>query len=106
VAVDIVRIDLAPSGGDYLTDFAAGAYIDVLAPNGRLRQYSLIHAPQRREEFSIIVKLERCETGAPLELIIRTPIGLHPTTKRLTWIHLIFTVSNAISIIVVIRIGR
>lgn len=55
---DVRSLELAASGGSELPGFAPGAHIDVHAPGGEIRQYSLLNGPQERSRFRIAVKRE------------------------------------------------
>ena len=62
-AHDICTFDLRPVDGAALPAFAAGAHIDVLAPGGLTRQYSLCNAPSERHRYLIGVLREPASRG-------------------------------------------
>jgi len=55
VAENIISLELCAQDGALLPAFTAGAHIDVLLPNGMLRQYSLINAPDERLCYQIAI---------------------------------------------------
>jgi len=81
VAIDTRCFDLAAADRRPLTPFAPGAHIDVQAPSGQVRQYSLCGDPRDRSRYSIAVKRAadgRCgsrsmhddvEDGSPLGIL-------------------------------------
>lgn len=54
---------MRPDGGD-LPQFRAGAHIDVVAPNGMVRQYSLCNHPNERQRYLIGVLRDPGSRGA------------------------------------------
>lgn len=54
-AEGIVSFELANPDGRDLPAFSAGAHIDVHAPSGQVRQYSLCNAPDERSRYQIAV---------------------------------------------------
>lgn len=52
---DICLFEFAASGGAVLPLFSAGAHIDVHAPNGLVRQYSLCNNPDHQHTYQIAV---------------------------------------------------
>ena len=59
----IISLELtAPNGGE-LPEFSAGAHIDVVTPNGPVRQYSLCNSPAERHRYCIAVQLEADSRG-------------------------------------------
>ncbi len=55
---EIRSFDLAATGGRRLPGFTPGAHIDLVAPDGEVRQYSLINGPEESSLFRIAVKRE------------------------------------------------
>jgi tetrachlorobenzoquinone reductase len=54
-ARDVLVFDLRPAGGS-IAAFEPGAHIDVVLPNGVVRQYSLVNEPSVRDRYMICVK--------------------------------------------------
>ncbi|MEJ7808313.1 MAG: PDR/VanB family oxidoreductase [Telluria sp.] len=63
-ADDIDSFELMRPDGRDLPPFSAGAHIDVLAPNGMLRQYSLCNRPSERQRYVIGVLRDPRSRGA------------------------------------------
>ena len=63
VAQDIVRLDLVALDGAPLPPFTAGAHIDLMLPNGLVRQYSLSNDPARREHYRVAVLRDPASRG-------------------------------------------
>lgn len=63
-ARDIVAIELMAAPDRELPSFEAGAFIDVLLPDGQVRPYSLANAPQERGIYLLAVLLEPLGQGA------------------------------------------
>lgn len=65
VADRVVALTLAPATGSLLPAWTAGSHIDVLLPNGIVRQYSLTGDPKNREEWLIaVLKGKEHEAGS------------------------------------------
>jgi vanillate O-demethylase ferredoxin subunit len=62
-AIDTRCFDLAAADRRPLAPFTAGAHIDVHAPNGDVRQYSLCGDPRDTSYYTIAVKLEHAGRG-------------------------------------------
>lgn len=60
-ALRVKSYDLRPVVDGLLPDFAAGAHIDLLLPNGMARSYSLVSSPQERGRY--VVAVSRDERG-------------------------------------------
>ena len=63
-ADDIDSFELMLPHGGELPPFRAGAHIDVVAPNGMLRQYSLCNHPAERQRYVIGVLRDPSSRGA------------------------------------------
>jgi vanillate monooxygenase ferredoxin subunit len=63
-AEGIDSFELMLPGGDDLPPFRAGAHIDVVAPNGMVRQYSLCNHPGERQRYVIGVLRDASSRGA------------------------------------------
>jgi len=63
IARDIVRLDLVALDGAPLPPFTAGAHIDLMLPNGLVRQYSLSNDPARREHYRVAVLRDPASRG-------------------------------------------
>jgi len=68
IADDIRLLDLAGEHGGLLPAFAAGAHIDVALPDGMVRQYSLLNAPDERARYSIAVARDPAGRGGSIHL--------------------------------------
>lgn len=75
VAADIHLFELAREDGAELPEFAAGAHIQVRAPNGLIRRYSLCNAPDERKSYTIAVKREDGGRGGSISLADDTREG-------------------------------
>lgn len=73
-AEDIVAFKLKLPEGEHL-DFEAGAHLDVHTPNGLVRQYSLVNAPDERDYLVIGVKLEPASRGGSRSLHDSLQVG-------------------------------
>jgi len=62
-ARDICSFELVAADGGTLPAFTAGAHIDVQAPGGLTRPYSLCNAPHERHRYLIAVLLEPASRG-------------------------------------------
>ncbi|MEX0923651.1 MAG: PDR/VanB family oxidoreductase [Rhodovibrionaceae bacterium] len=58
MAEDIRSYELVPLSGETLPSFDPGAHISVEAPNGELRDYSLINPLEQQDRYVIAVKRE------------------------------------------------
>ncbi|WP_207458158.1 PDR/VanB family oxidoreductase [Azospirillum sp. SYSU D00513] len=72
-AEDIRSFELADPEGAELAPFTPGAHIDVRAPDGPMRQYSLCNGPEERDLYRIAVKREPWSRGGS-----RAMHGLQP----------------------------
>lgn len=68
IAADIFRFELGRGDGADLPEFTAGAHIDLRAPNGLLRKYSLSNDPAERGRYVIAVKREANGEGGSLSM--------------------------------------
>lgn len=75
VARDVVELTLARPGGDRLPDWAPGAHIDVVLPDGITRQYSLLGDRWDAHRFTIAVLRERDGRGGSEYLHTRVAPG-------------------------------
>lgn len=73
-AEDIVAFRLALPDGAHV-EFNAGAHIDVQTPAGLVRQYSLVNAPDERDQLVIGVKREAASRGGSRSLHDSLRIG-------------------------------
>ncbi|VVN17716.1 Flavohemoprotein [Pseudomonas fluorescens] len=73
-AEEIAGFKLALPDGEHL-DFEAGAHLDVHTPNGLVRQYSLVNAPDERDHLVIGVKLEPASRGGSRSLHESLQVG-------------------------------
>ncbi|WP_025733638.1 PDR/VanB family oxidoreductase [Carnimonas nigrificans] len=60
---DNIDIELTSPKGEELPPFTPGAHIDVRAPNGALRQYSLCGAQEDRQHYRICVREDALSRG-------------------------------------------
>jgi ferredoxin-NADP reductase len=63
VATDVVCIDLKPADRRPFEAFEPGAHVDLYAPNGALRQYSLCGDPADQSRYTVAVKREASGRG-------------------------------------------
>ena len=68
-AQDIASFELRRPDGGPLPPFSAGAHIDLTAPNGMLRQYSLCNAPSERHRYVIAVLRDPASRGGSQSLV-------------------------------------
>ena len=62
-AADIKLLKLVPQGGSALPPAEAGAHIDLLLPNGLVRQYSLCNGPDETGFYLVAVKRDDPSRG-------------------------------------------
>jgi vanillate O-demethylase ferredoxin subunit len=62
-ASDIVRVVLRRPNGERLPPFCAGAHLDLLLPNGLIRQYSLINPCDNPDRYEIAVSKAAVSRG-------------------------------------------
>lgn len=67
-AVDICSFELVDPDGGSLPPFSAGAHIDVQAPGGLLRQYSLCNDPQETGRYLIGVLRDAASRGGSVAM--------------------------------------
>lgn len=75
VARDVRTFVLAPRRGQDLPRFEAGAHIALRLPSGRVRQYSLLNAPDSTNRYQIAVKREADGRGGSKEVHERLTPG-------------------------------
>ena len=75
VAEDIYRFELTPVHGNELPSVEAGAHIEIEAPNGLIRKYSLCQGPDEDEKYIIVVKREEEGKGGSKSLVDETNTG-------------------------------
>jgi ferredoxin-NADP reductase len=75
VARDVVELTLARPNGERLPDWAPGAHIDVVLPDGTTRQYSLLGDRWDACSFTIAVLRERDGRGGSEYLHTRVGMG-------------------------------
>jgi phthalate 4,5-dioxygenase reductase subunit len=68
-------LELARADGGDLQEFTAGAHIELRAPNGLIRKYSLCNDPAECERYEIAVKCEHKGAGGSLSLTREANIG-------------------------------
>lgn len=68
VAQDIISLDFVSSNGDPLPAFEPGAHIDVYAPGGFIRQYSLLNDSKDHGHYVIGVLREAQSRGGSIAL--------------------------------------
>lgn len=88
VAEQVVALELRASGDTKLPAFTAGSHIDVILPNGLVRQYSLLNSPAKTDSYEIAVLRDPKSRGGSIcvheqlhegvELKISTPRNLFP----------------------------
>ncbi|WP_256831544.1 Rieske 2Fe-2S domain-containing protein [Pseudomonas sp. Pse1] len=66
-ASEILGLKLALPA-DSALNFEAGAHIDLHTPSGHVRQYSLVNAPDEREQLVLGIKLEEASRGGSRSL--------------------------------------
>jgi len=54
-AENIISLELRAKDGALLPAFTAGSHLDVVLPNGMLRQYSLVNDPDERHRYQIAI---------------------------------------------------
>ena len=74
-ALDVVCLELRAADRRPLEPFAPGAHIDVYAPNGQLRQYSLCGDPRDASRYTIAVKKEPGGRGGSLSMHDDVEVG-------------------------------
>lgn len=62
-AEDIISIELRPVNEGEFPAFDAGSHVDVHLPNGMVRSYSLLNAPQEQGRYMIAVLKDRASRG-------------------------------------------
>lgn len=75
VAEGIVAIDLVPVAGGSLGPWRAGSHIDVVLPDGQVRQYSLCGAESDPTRYRIAVLRERAGSGGSAFVHDRLAVG-------------------------------
>jgi ferredoxin-NADP reductase len=75
VAVDTLRYELAAADRRPLAPFSPGSHIDVHAPNGQVRQYSLCGDPAQSARYAIAVKKEASGRGGSLSMHGNVEVG-------------------------------
>jgi ferredoxin-NADP reductase len=75
VAVDVLCYELAAADRRPLAPFTPGAHIDVHAPSGQVRQYSLCSDPGQAARYAIAVKKEACGRGGSLSMHGNVEVG-------------------------------
>lgn len=62
-AEDVLSIELVSADGDALPAWTVGSHVDLVLPNGEIRQYSLCGSPESRDVWRIAVLREPESTG-------------------------------------------
>lgn len=68
VADDICRFEFGADAATMLPVFSAGAHIDVTAPNGMIRQYSLCNAPAERHRYVVAILRDNLSRGGSVAM--------------------------------------
>jgi vanillate O-demethylase ferredoxin subunit len=68
VAKGIVSLDLVAAEGGELPPFSAGAHVDLMLPNGLVRQYSLSNAPGEGGRYRIAVLRDPVSRGGSINV--------------------------------------
>ncbi len=94
IAQGIHRFVLARADGGELPEFTAGAHVEVTAPNGLARKYSLCNDPAERHRYEIAVKREEGGAGGSKsvcddvaeggELIVSAPRNDFPLANNIS----------------------
>ncbi|MBB5373080.1 vanillate O-demethylase ferredoxin subunit [Acidocella aromatica] len=66
VADNIIALELRSAAGATLPAFSAGAHIDVMLPNGLMRQYSLLNDPVETHRYEIAILRDPNSRGGSL----------------------------------------
>ena len=65
VGQDICSLELVHPNGDLLPEFNAGAHVDIVAPGGYVRQYSLCNSPRERLRYVVgVLKNQQSRGGS------------------------------------------
>lgn len=75
-ACDVASFELRDPGGAPLPPFSAGAHVDVTAPNGMVRQYSLCNTPGERHRYQIAVLRDPASRGGSRSLVEELDEGM------------------------------
>jgi ferredoxin-NADP reductase len=75
VADDVVELTLARPDGARLPDWAPGAHIDIVLPDGSTRQYSLLGDRWDAHRFTVAVLRERAGRGGSEYIHARLAVG-------------------------------
>lgn len=75
IAKNIFEFELRHADGHDLPAFTAGAHVNVQAPNGMVRKYSLCNDPAERAHYVFAVKRETAGRGGSVSLIDNTGVG-------------------------------
>lgn len=68
VAKDVVAIQLQLENGDALPKFTAGAHLDVVLPDGMVRQYSIFNSPLDEDRYCIGVHRSPTSRGGSIQM--------------------------------------
>jgi ferredoxin-NADP reductase len=74
-ADDVLIFEFRLPAGGMLAPFTAGAHIDLVLPNGLVRQYSLINPQGERDRYLVGVKLDRASRGGSRFMHESLPVG-------------------------------
>lgn len=75
IAADVALFEFQREDGEPFAPFTAGAHIDLLLPNGLVRQYSLVNPEGERHRYVIAVKLDRNSRGGSRFMHERLRVG-------------------------------
>lgn len=75
IASDVRLFEFRREDGGAFAAFTAGAHVDLLLPNGLVRQYSLVNPEGERDRYVIAVKLDRSSRGGSRFMHERLKIG-------------------------------
>ena len=78
-AEDIIGIELRPADGPAFPAFEAGSHIDLHLPNGMLRSYSLLNAPDERHRYVIGVLKDKASRGGSRAIHEQLRVGMKLT---------------------------
>jgi len=75
IAADIRLLELQAEPTGELPSFSAGAHIDIVLPEGMIRQYSLLNVPSRSNVYHIAVAREPASRGGSVFLHDQVEVG-------------------------------
>jgi ferredoxin-NADP reductase len=75
-AEDVISVDLRPLDGEHFPAFQAGSHIDLYLPNGMVRSYSLLNAPDEQGRYVVGVLKDRASRGGSRSVHEQLRIGM------------------------------